>query len=85
MARAAAALLALAAGCAVWPLGEADCVGVDWRARGYADGYGGHPPQDMRLAQECRRFGVEVLEGEYFKGWNVGHDEHERLKTMKDD
>jgi hypothetical protein len=78
------ALLGLLAGCAVWPLGEADCAGVDWQARGYADGYGGHPPQDMRLAQECRRFGVEVSQAEYFKGWNAGHDEHERLKTMTD-
>jgi hypothetical protein len=81
----AAILLILSSGCALFPLKEADCVGVDWRKRGYADGFGGHPPQDMRLARECRRFGVEVLEAEYFKGWNVGHDEHERLKTMKDD
>jgi hypothetical protein len=69
----------LLAACALWPLGEADCVGVDWRSRGYADGFGGHPQQYLRLAHECPRFGVEVSEAEYFKGWNDGHDEWDRL------
>jgi hypothetical protein len=81
----AAILLILSSGCALFPLQEADCVGVDWRKRGYADGFGGHPQQYLRLADECPRFGVVVSEEEYFKGWNDGHDEHERLKTMKDD
>jgi hypothetical protein len=69
----------LLASCALFPLKEADCVGVDWRSRGYADGYAGHPQQYLRLADECPRFGVVVSEEEYFKGWNDGHDEWYRL------
>jgi hypothetical protein len=72
-------LLFALSGCAVWPLGEADCKGVNWQQRGYADGYGGHPPQYLRLARECTRFGVEVPEAEYFKGWHAGYDEWYRL------
>src|SRR5512134_2111260 len=80
MRRACAALaIALLAGCALFPLKESDCVGVDWRKRGYADGYGGHPQQFLRLQQECRRFGVEVNETEYFAGWKDGYDEWYRL------
>jgi len=68
------------AGCALFPLGEADCRVADWRQRGYDDGYAGHPPQDMRLASECReRFGVEVNGAEYLAGWRDGHDEWDRL------
>ena len=64
------------AGCALFPLGEADCKGVNWRERGYADGFAGHSPQDMRLVPECRkRFGVEVPREEYLEGWRDGHDE----------
>ena len=29
--------------------------------------------------QECRRFGVEVDEAEYFAGWKDGYDEWYRL------
>jgi hypothetical protein len=77
--RAAAGLLLLA-GCALFPLEEADCRGVDWEKRGYADGFGGHPQQYSRLASECKeRFGVAVPEAEYFKGWNAGYDEWYRL------
>ena len=66
-------------GCALWPLPEADCRGVNWQQRGYADGYGGHPPQYLRLARECPRFGVEVSEVDYYKGWQDGRFEWERL------
>lgn len=70
----------LLAGCALFPLQEKDCVGVNWEQRGYADGFGGHPQQYLRLAPECsRRFGVTVPEGDYFRGWNAGHDEWYRL------
>jgi len=80
MIRACAALtLALAAGCAAFDLTEAQCRGTNWTERGYADGYGGHPQQFLRLQQNCRRFGVEVAEAEYFKGWEGGHDEWYRL------
>lgn len=72
-------LPAILAGCALWPLGEADCRGVNWQQRGYDDGFAGHPPQDMRLARECSRFGIQVSESEYLKGWRVGHDEWDRL------
>lgn len=76
---AALLLIVLLGGCAVWPLREADCRGVNWQQRGYADGFGGHPPQDMRLDRECSRFGVQVSETEYLKGWRDGHDEWDRL------
>jgi len=80
MSRFALALLALFAGCALFPLKEADCKGVDWRSRGYADGFGGNPPQDLRLVPECReRFGVEVDQEQYFAGWRDGHNEWDRL------
>ena len=72
-------LLALLCGCALMPLGEADCRGVNWERRGYADGFGGHPPQDLRLVRECGRFGIRISESEYLKGWRAGYDEWYRL------
>jgi hypothetical protein len=66
-------------GCALFPLSEADCRPASWKQRGYDDGYFGNPPQDMRLAQECRRYGVEVAQGEYLAGWRDGYDEWYRL------
>jgi uncharacterized protein DUF2799 len=69
----------LLAGCALFPFQEADCKGVNWERRGYADGYAGHPQQYLRFARECARFGVEVPEAEYFRGWNAGYDEWYRL------
>jgi hypothetical protein len=73
-------LTALLAGCALAPLQEADCRSGDWRGRGYADGYAGAHPQDMRLIPECRsRYGMEIDRAEYLKGWEAGHDEWERL------
>jgi hypothetical protein len=69
----------LLAGCALWPLTEADCRGVNWQQRGYSDGFAGHPPQDLRLDRECRRFGVQVSETDYLKGWRDGYDEWYRL------
>lgn len=79
--RAAAPLLLLVAlgGCALWPIGEAECRSMNWQQRGYADGFGGHPPQDLRLARECGRFGVRVPEAEYLAGWRAGYDEWYRL------
>jgi len=81
MRRAALFLAALPlCACALWPLGEADCKGVNWRNRGYADGFGGNPPQDLRLVPECReRFGVEVDAEQYLAGWRDGYDEWDRL------
>ncbi|MGH8691836.1 MAG: DUF2799 domain-containing protein [Burkholderiales bacterium] len=64
--------------------GCADCTNLNWHERGYRDGYGGHPPQDLFLARQCARLGVQVSQGDYLKGWAIGHDEHERLKTMTD-
>jgi hypothetical protein len=72
-------IVLLLSGCALWPLSEADCRVASWQQRGYDDGFGGHPPQYLRLARECPRFGVEVAEAEYFKGWRAGHDEWDRL------
>lgn len=56
-----------------------DCSNQDWRARGYADGFGGHPPQDLRLARDCARVGVQVSESRYLEGWREGYDEWYRL------
>jgi hypothetical protein len=73
-------LLLLAAGCAVFPLSEADCKSDNWGRRGYADGFSGAPGQDMRLVPECRKlYGLEIDQAEYMKGWIAGHDEWERL------
>jgi hypothetical protein len=60
-------------------LSESECRSMDWRARGYQDGYFGHPPQDMRLAPACARYGVRLPEAEYLAGWRGGHDEWDRL------
>lgn len=80
MSRACAALaLALMAGCAAFDLSEADCRGMNWHARGYADGFGGHPPQDLRLDAACSRFGVAVDANRYLAGWRDGHDEWYRI------
>jgi hypothetical protein len=74
-----ALVLPFLAGCAVFPLTEADCRPAGWELRGYADGYGGHPQQYLRLARECPRLGIEVSEADYFRGWNAGYDEWYRL------
>jgi hypothetical protein len=71
---------ALLAGCALFPLSEAECRSDNWKARGYADGYSGANPQDMRLVPECRKlYGLEIDEAAYLDGWRAGHDEWERL------
>jgi hypothetical protein len=73
------AALALLSGCAAWATSEADCRGMNWHQRGYDDGYFGNPPQDLRLARDCARFGVQVSESRYLEGWRAGHDEWDRL------
>jgi hypothetical protein len=57
---------------------ESECRSMDWRARGYEDGYFGHPPQDLRLARDCGRFGVGVPD-DYLAAWRDGHDEWDRI------
>jgi Protein of unknown function (DUF2799) len=74
-----ALLLLSLAGCALFPLEEADCRGVDWQKRGYADGYAGHPQQYSRLSSGCRRYGIQVAEADYFNGWRDGYDEWYRI------
>jgi hypothetical protein len=74
-----ALVLLLVGGCALFPLSEADCRPASWRQRGYDDGYFGNFPQNMRLAQECGRRGIQVAEAEYLEGWRVGYDEWDRL------
>ena len=81
----ALAALVFVAGCALFPLQQSDCVGVDWRKRGYADGLSGAPAQDLRLVPECRRlYGAEVQTAEYLAGWSDGHDEWYRLMGSVD-
>lgn len=80
----AGVLLILVAGCAAFDPTEAECRSANWHERGERDGYGGHPMQDLRLARQCGRYGVAVARAEYAKGWAVGHDQHDRLKTMND-
>jgi Protein of unknown function (DUF2799) len=77
--RLALLLFALLSGCAAFTFTEAECRGMNWQERGYRDGYGGHPPQDLRLARECGRFGVQVPESQYATGWRAGYDEWYRL------
>jgi hypothetical protein len=76
MMRAIPLLVLTLCGCAV------DCASSDWQARGYRDGYDGHPPQDLRLVRHC---GPRVSQADYQKGYEVGYDEHVRLKTMNCD
>jgi hypothetical protein len=67
-------------GCALFPIGEAECKPPSWQQRGYDDGFGGAPPQDLRLVKECReRFGVEVPQKAYLAGYREGYIEYERL------
>ena len=74
-------MLLLLAGCALFPLDESECKGVDWVKRGYADGFGGNQQQYLRLERECRRrFGVAVPEAEYFRGYRDGYDEWYRIR-----
>lgn len=68
-----ALLLLLLAGCAV------DCTDRNWQERGYADGFGGHPTQIVRLTNACAAQGVTVAEADYLSGWAAGHDEWDRL------
>lgn len=79
----AAFLLPLLSGCALFPYEEADCRGVNWEQRGYRDGYFGHPQQYERIVYECSRFGVTVPEAEYFKGWENGRFEYDRLMAWR--
>ena len=67
------------AGCAFFPLTEADCRPASWRQRGYDDGYFGNPPQIVRFNQECGRMGIPVAQDEYLAGWKDGYDEWDRL------
>jgi hypothetical protein len=71
------AIVVLLAGCAA--LSETECTSMNWRQRGYDDGYFGHPPQDLRLAAECSRFGIKASESQYLEGWRAGYDEWDRL------
>lgn len=85
MVRALSACCLLVTGCALFPLSDADCRPASWLQRGYDDGYAGHPPQDLRLTEECRRrFGIQVSQNEYLRGWRDGHDEWYRLMGSTD-
>ena len=80
MSRACAILaFALLAGCAAFGPSEADCRGMNWQARGYADGFGGHPPQDLRLGAACSQLGIAADANRYLAGWREGHDEWYRI------
>ena len=71
--------LPLLAGCAAFDLSQAECRSMNWYERGERDGFGGHPTQVIRLSQQCARHGVAVAEADYLKGWEVGHNEWDRL------
>lgn len=72
-------LSALLSGCAAFTFSEADCRNMNWFQRGEDDGKGGHPTQIVRFTQQCARHGVVVAQADYLKGWEVGHDEWDRL------
>lgn len=81
----ASVLFLLVSGCALFPLGEKDCKGVNWHERGYEDGFAGAPRQDLRLIKECReRFGVEVPQDQYLAGYREGYAEWYRLQGSID-
>jgi hypothetical protein len=82
--RIGALLLGFLWGCAFFPLSEAECKPESWHERGYDDGFGGHPPQDLRLTKECRRFGVEVSGTDYLAGYGLGRLEWEGLRMGMD-
>lgn len=70
-------------GCALFPISEAECKPPSWHQRGYDDGFGGHPRQDLRLASECRRFGVAVPQEEYLAGHHLGRLEWEGMRRWR--
>lgn len=63
-------LCGFVAGCAV------DCTDTDWKQRGYRDGWGGNPPQDLRIARYCPGFSTAA----YFEGYRDGYDEYDRRR-----
>jgi uncharacterized protein DUF2799 len=65
--------------CALFPISEAECKPPSWQQRGYHDGFSGQFAQDLRLAKECSRFGIQVSEKDYHEGWQAGYWERERL------
>ena len=67
------------AGCALFPLTEADCRPPSWRQRGYDDGFSGSFAQDLRFIRECGRMGIAIDRDEYLAGWAEGHNEWDRL------
>jgi hypothetical protein len=78
-------LLLLLSGCSLFPVSERECRVSDWKGVGYAHGYWGHHPQDLRLVPECReRYGVEVDVAAYMAGWRDGHDEWYRTRGSMD-
>jgi hypothetical protein len=79
-----AVIALLLSGCALLQVSESDCRPASWRERGYSDGYFGNPPQDLRLIQGCRRFGIAVAQDEYLAGWRDGYDEWDRLMGSVD-
>lgn len=38
----------------------------------------------LQAAQECRRFGVQVPQDDYLRGWRDGYDEWQRLMGSLD-
>jgi Protein of unknown function (DUF2799) len=78
------ALMLALAGCALFPISEAECKPSSWKQKGYDDGYFGNNPQDYRLMSECARFGVKVDQAQYLAGWRDGHDEWDRLMGSMD-
>ena len=72
-------LLPLLGGCTAFTFSEAECRSMNWYQRGESEGRGGHPTQIVRLTQQCARHGIVAAEADYLKGWEVGHDEWDRL------
>lgn len=81
----AAGLVVLLSGCTAFTLTQAECRGTNWQQRGERDGFSGHPPQDLRYAQQCAPHGVVIAQADYLKGWSVGNDEHVRLRSLRCD
>ena len=70
MYRAIAACLLLA-GCAA--MSESECRSGNWYALGERDATMGQRPLIERYGEQCARYGVRPMEGDYLAGWAIGY------------
>lgn len=74
---AAVALLVLA-GCALLNESQCHADADQWTWRGEYDAVQGDQPWIWAYARTCDKYGVDVDEQAYLKGWDIGHAAFER-------